>query len=63
MLRGAVTLYLVITGTVYELVLAKYCGAGAIPRNSFVERRLMPVVRFADWPVDPARPDSATGGW
>ncbi|MEY9876715.1 hypothetical protein ABH931_006226 [Streptacidiphilus sp. MAP12-33] len=57
LLRGAVTLYMAITGIVYTIALAQYEALGTIPWVNDVVHRLMPVVIFIDWlAVPPRRP-------
>ncbi|SEM31222.1 Pr6Pr family membrane protein [Streptacidiphilus jiangxiensis] len=57
LLRGAVTLYMAITGIVYAVALAQYEALGTIPWVNDVVHRLMPVVIFIDWlAVPPRRP-------
>ncbi|MEV7023775.1 Pr6Pr family membrane protein [Kitasatospora sp. NPDC093558] len=53
LVRGAVVLYLVITGLVYGTVLAKYPEQLAIPWVNDVLHRVMPLVVLADWLIDP----------
>ncbi|MFE2406902.1 Pr6Pr family membrane protein [Kitasatospora sp. NPDC059408] len=51
--RGAVVLYLVITGLVYGTVLAKYPDQLTIPWVNDVLHRVMPLAVLADWLIDP----------
>jgi len=55
MLRGAATLYMVITGVVFALLLSGIEGAEftAVPWDNIVLHYLMPIVVFADWLTDP----------
>ncbi len=58
--RGAATLYMVITGIVFALLLAPLgndVALTAVPWDNTVLHYIMPVVLLADWLVDPpARP-------
>lgn len=57
LVRGAVTLYMAITGVVFAVALAHYEALGTIPWVDDVVHRLMPVVIFIDWlAVPPRRP-------
>lgn len=57
LLRGAVTLYMAITGVVYAVALAQYEALGTIPWVNDVVHRLMPLVIVVDWlAVPPRRP-------
>ncbi|MFI9359769.1 Pr6Pr family membrane protein [Kitasatospora sp. NPDC053057] len=51
--RGAVVLYLAITGLVYGTLLAKYPALLVIPWVGDVVHRAMPLVLLADWLIDP----------
>ncbi|MFI6152617.1 Pr6Pr family membrane protein [Kitasatospora sp. NPDC051170] len=51
--RGAVVLYLVITGLVYGTLLLKYPDLQVIPWVNDVVHRAMPLVLLADWVIDP----------
>ncbi|MEE1787453.1 Pr6Pr family membrane protein [Streptomyces sp. SP17BM10] len=51
--RGAVVLYLVITGLVYGTVLAKYPDQLTIPWVNDVLHRVVPLAVLADWLIDP----------
>ncbi|MFH9348773.1 Pr6Pr family membrane protein [Kitasatospora sp. NPDC017646] len=51
--RGAVVLYLVVTGLVYGTLLAKYPALLVIPWVDDVFHRAMPLVVLADWVIDP----------
>ena len=55
--RGAVTLYMVITGVVFALLLSGLQEElqTTIPWVDFVVHKLMPVVLVADWLLDPPR--------
>lgn len=58
-LRGASTLYMVVTGVVFAVLLAGIDGATltAVPWDNKVLHYIMPVVLLADWLVDkPAQP-------
>ncbi|HTE21734.1 MAG TPA: Pr6Pr family membrane protein [Candidatus Limnocylindria bacterium] len=57
MLRGAATLYMVVTGLVFTLLLSGIEGAEftAVPWDNIVLHYMMPVVVFADWLVDPPK--------
>lgn len=54
-LRGAATLYMVVTGIVFSSLLAgmKDATFTAVPWDNFVLHYLMPVVVLADWLIDP----------
>jgi hypothetical protein len=52
-LRGAVVLYLAITGLFYGTLLATYPEQLVIPWVSDVTHRVMPLLVFADWLIDP----------
>ena len=57
LVRGAVTLYMAITGVVFAVALAHYEALGTIPWVNDVVHRLMPVVILIDWlAVPPQRP-------
>ncbi|MGW2371151.1 MULTISPECIES: Pr6Pr family membrane protein [Kitasatospora] len=64
--RGAVVLYLVITGLAYGTLLAKYPALLVIPWVDDVVHRAVPLVVLADWLLDPparrVRP-AAVLGW
>ncbi|MER7772719.1 Pr6Pr family membrane protein [Kitasatospora sp. NPDC096140] len=51
--RGAVVLYLVVTGLFYGTQLATYPEQQTIPWVSDVVHRVLPLVVLADWLVDP----------
>ncbi|MFF2146534.1 Pr6Pr family membrane protein [Kitasatospora sp. NPDC058190] len=51
--RGAVVLYLAITGLAYGTLLAKYPAVLVIPWVEDVAHRAMPLVVLADWLIDP----------
>ena len=55
--RGAVTLYMTITGVVFALLLAGLQEElqTTIPWVDFVVHKLMPIVIVADWLLDPPR--------
>lgn len=55
--RGAVVLYIAITGVVFALLLAGLQEdlQTTIPWVDFVVHKLMPVVLVADWLIDPSR--------
>ncbi|MEU6380804.1 Pr6Pr family membrane protein [Streptomyces sp. NPDC046909] len=53
--RGAVVLYMAITGLVYGLVLTKFHDSLMIPWVNHVVHQLMPLVVVADWLADPPR--------
>ncbi|WP_051944359.1 Pr6Pr family membrane protein [Streptacidiphilus rugosus] len=55
LLRGAVTLYMVITGVVYAVALSGYPLLGTVPWVNDVVHRLMPVVVLVDWLAVPPR--------
>jgi hypothetical protein len=57
MLRAAATLYLLVTGIVYALLLAPIDAVThATPTfNNWVLHRIMPVALVADWLIDPPR--------
>ena len=59
LLRGATTLYMVITGIVFAVLLARVEGAilTAVPWDNIVLHYIMPVVLLVDWLVD--RPNKA----
>ncbi|MFJ9690935.1 Pr6Pr family membrane protein [Kitasatospora sp. NPDC101183] len=64
--RGAVVLYLAITGLVYGTLLLTYPDLQVIPWVNDVVHRAMPLVLLADWLIDPpqrrVRP-AAVLGW
>jgi hypothetical protein len=53
--RGAVTLYMVVTGVVYAVALSGYPLLGTLPWVDDVVHRLMPVVILIDWLAVPPR--------
>ncbi|MBV6697834.1 Pr6Pr family membrane protein [Kitasatospora aureofaciens] len=53
LVRGAVVLYLAITGLAYGTLLAKYPEQLTIPWVNDVVHRAMPLVVLADWLIDP----------
>ncbi|MGW2250418.1 Pr6Pr family membrane protein [Kitasatospora sp. NPDC001660] len=53
LVRGAVVLYLAITGLVYGTVLAEYPAQLTIPWVNDVLHRAMPLLVLADWLIDP----------
>ncbi|OZD05640.1 hypothetical protein CH253_02505 [Rhodococcus sp. 06-156-3C] len=53
--RGAVTLYMVITGIIYAVLLANIEVGVADPWTNNVVHRIMPVVLLLDWVIVPAR--------
>lgn len=53
--RGAVTLYMVITGIIYAVLLANIDVGVADAWTNNVVHRIMPVVIFLDWIVAPSR--------
>lgn len=57
MLRGAATLYMVIVGIVFSVLLAGIEGAEftAVPWDNYVLHYIMPVALALDWLVDPPR--------
>jgi len=56
--RGAATLYMVITGLVFAILLSGIKGAHftAVPRDNVILHYVMPVVLLLDWLIDVARP-------
>lgn len=54
-LRGAVTLYMVITGIIYAVLLANIDVGVADPWTNDVVHRVMPVVMLVDWVASPSR--------
>ena len=65
-LRGAATLYMVITGLVYVIALSTYTDVQTIPWVNHVVHHLMPLVMLADWLVVPPRRHISAGraaGW
>ena len=54
LLRGAATLYMVITGIVFAVLLARVEGATltAVPWDNIVLHYIMPVVLLVDWLID-----------
>jgi hypothetical protein len=56
--RGAATLYMVITGLVFAILLSGIKGAHftAVPRDNVILHYIMPVVILLDWVVDTAQP-------
>ncbi|MER7668566.1 Pr6Pr family membrane protein [Kitasatospora sp. NPDC096128] len=55
--RGAVVLYLAVTGLAYGTLLATYPAPQVIPWVDDVVHRVMPLLVLADWLIDPpARP-------
>ncbi|WP_457028028.1 Pr6Pr family membrane protein [Kitasatospora sp. P5_F3] len=55
LVRGAVVLYLTITGLVYLVALSDYDLGPLLPWVNTVVHRLMPLVLLADWLADPPR--------
>lgn len=55
LVRGAVTLYMAITGVVFAVALAHYEALGTIGWVNDVVHRLMPVVILIDWLAVPPR--------
>lgn len=55
LLRGAVVLYLVVTGLIYLIALSGYELGLLLPWVNTVLHRVMPLVLLADWLVDPPR--------
>ncbi|MFC7219336.1 Pr6Pr family membrane protein [Streptomyces polyrhachis] len=53
--RGAVTVYLAITGAVYQLLLAHLPGQDVIPWVNTVTHQVMPLAAVAYWLADPPR--------
>jgi hypothetical protein len=56
-LRGAATLYMVITGIVFSVLLSKYESATltAVPWDNTVLHYIMPVAVLVDWLIEPAK--------
>jgi hypothetical protein len=56
-LRGAVTLYMVVTGVVFALLLSGLEGVTltAVPWDNIVLHYILPVAVLADWLIDPPR--------
>lgn len=66
LVRGAVTLYMVITGIIYAVLLSNIDVGVADPWTNNVVHRIMPVVLLVDWIAVPARKrisDSASLIW
>ncbi|WP_256988426.1 MULTISPECIES: Pr6Pr family membrane protein [unclassified Rhodococcus (in: high G+C Gram-positive bacteria)] len=55
LVRGAVTLYMVITGIIYAVLLADIDVGVADPWTNNVVHRIMPVVLLIDWILTPPR--------
>ena len=55
LVRGAVTLYMVITGIIYAVLLANIDVGVADPWTNNVVHRIMPVVLLLDWILAPPR--------
>jgi len=55
MLRGAATLYILITGVVFSVLLANLESLTATPWDNIVLHYIMPVVLIVDWFVDPPK--------
>ena len=56
--RGAATLYMVITGLVFAILLSGLKGVHftAVPRDNIILHYIMPVAVLLDWLIDRARP-------
>jgi hypothetical protein len=56
--RGAATLYMVITGLVFSILLSGLKGVHftAVPRDNVILHYIMPVVVLLDWIIDRAQP-------
>lgn len=64
LVRGAVVVYLVITGVVYAVLLSSIEGTGTAPWVNTVVHEVMPIVLVLDWLIaPPARPLSLTRVW
>ncbi|GAA1166677.1 hypothetical protein F4556_001252 [Kitasatospora gansuensis] len=55
LVRGAVALYLAVTGLVYLVALSDYDLGPLLPWVNGVLHRLMPLVLLGDWLIDPPR--------
>jgi hypothetical protein len=55
LVRGAVTMYMVITGVVYSLLLSGYELGHLLPWVNIVLHYIMPIVVLADWLCQPQR--------
>lgn len=58
LLRGGVTLYMVMTGVIFAILLAGIEGATltAVPWDNIVLHYIMPIVVFIDWLADTKKP-------
>jgi CDP-diglyceride synthetase len=63
LVRGAVTMYMVITGVVYSLLLSGYELGHLLPWVNIVLHYIMPIVVLADWLCQPQRTKKGCGGW
>jgi hypothetical protein len=55
LLRGAAALYLIITGIVFAVALAKYDNPSVIPWTDAVVHKVTPIAVALDWLADPPR--------
>ncbi len=55
LLRGAATLYMVMTGVVFAILLSGYESLTALPWDNIVLHYIMPVALLVDWLIDPPK--------